>query len=124
VRDWTVNDGAAFHAESARLLNAIDPPATLLQLSLAGISGLTDRIAVLGAIEDDLGHRLRYLDPRTDDLVGRPSEEDLATLAVEGMLGAAAVRLNSQIETGGPEGQLAKRALERLFVEYSRGVKA
>jgi DNA repair exonuclease SbcCD nuclease subunit len=124
VRDWTVNDGAAFHAESTRLLDAIDPPATLLQLSLAGITGLTDRIAVLGAIEDDLGHRLRYLDPRTDDLVGRPSEEDLATLAVEGMLGAAAVRLNSQIETGGPEGQLAKRALERLFVEYTREVKA
>jgi hypothetical protein len=124
VRGWTINDAAAFCAESDRLLDGIDPPATLLQLSLAGIIGLTDRIAILRALEDDLGHRLRYLDARTEDLVGRPSEDDLASLAVEGMLGAAAARLNGLIEMGGSDGVLAKRALERLFVEYSREGKA
>lgn len=124
VRSWTVNDEAAFRAECEDLLDGVDPPATLLQLSLAGITGLSDRIAILGALEDDLGHRLRYLDSRTDDLVGRPSDDDLASLAVEGMLGAAALKLSGLIETGGPEGPLATRALERLFVEYSRVGKA
>ena len=124
VRRWTINDDAAFRAECDHLLDGADPPATLLQLSLAGITELSDRIAILNALEDDLGHRLRYLDSRTDQLVGRPSDDDLASLSVEGMLGAAALKLNGLVETGGPEGPLAKRALERLFVEYNRETKA
>ena len=120
VRDWTVNDRAAFDAECDQLLAAIDAPNTLLQLSLAGITGLSDRIAMLGRLENDTSHRLRHLAVRADDLVGRPSEEDLAVLAVEGMLGAAAAKLNVKIEVGGQDGPVAKRALERLFVEYSR----
>lgn len=120
VRNWTVNDQAAFDAECDQLLAAIHPPNTLLQLTLAGITSLSDRIAMLGRLENDVGHRLRLLDIRADDLVGRPSEEDLASLAVEGMLGAAAAKLTARIENGGPEALVAKRALERLFVEYSR----
>jgi DNA repair exonuclease SbcCD nuclease subunit len=120
VRDWTVNDADAFIAERERLLGTIDPSDTLLQLSLAGITGLTDRVAILAELEGDLGHRLRYLDVRADDLVGRPREDDLASLAVEGMLGAAAAKLTAKIEQGGPDGIVARRALERLFVEYSR----
>jgi DNA repair exonuclease SbcCD nuclease subunit len=120
ARDWTVNDQAAFDAECDQLLATIDAPNTLLQLTLAGITGLSDRIAMLGRLENDVVHRLRLLDIRADDLVGRPSEDDLASLAVEGMLGAAAAKLNARIETSGPESLVAKRALERLFVEYSR----
>src|SRR3546814_11861952 len=75
---------------------------------------------MLGRLENDIGHQLRYLDVRADDLVGRPSEEDIANLAVEGMLGAAAAMLNTRIEGGGEDAAVAKRALERLFVEYSR----
>jgi len=119
-RDWLVNDRAAFDAECDSLLADIDPSAALLQLTLAGITGLSDRIAMLGHLEDDLSHRLRYLDVRAENLVGRPSDEDLATLAVEGMLGAAVAKLNSRVEGTGPDANLAKRALERLFVEYSR----
>lgn len=124
MRDWTVNDQAAFDAECERLLGAIGPQTTLLQLSLAGITGLSDRIAILSRLEDDIRHRLRYLDIRADDLVGRPSDEDLASLAVEGMLGSAADKLNARIAAGGIEALIAKRALERLFVEYSRGDQA
>lgn len=124
MRHWTVNDQAAFDGECDQLLAAIDSPATLLQLTLAGITGLADRVAMLGTLENDFGHRLRHLDVRAEDLVGRPSEEDLATLAVEGMLGAAAAKLNDRIETGGPEVQVAKRTLERLFVEYNREERA
>jgi hypothetical protein len=120
LRDWTVNDAQAFEAERDRLLGGIDPPSTLLQLSLAGITSLADRITILSALEDDLGHRLRYLDVRSEDLVGRPNEEDLASLAVEGMLGATAANLTAKIDAGGSDALIAKRALERLFIEYSR----
>ena len=121
TRSWTVNDHAAFDAECRRLLEAINPPSTLLQLSLAGITTLGDRVAMLQSLESDFMHRLRFLDIRSDDLVGRPNEEDLAGLAVEGVLGVAAARLNEQATAGGTEAVLAKRALERLFIEYSRG---
>lgn len=124
VREWTVNDRMAFDAECDALLGAIEAPNTLLQLRLAGITGLSDRIEILRRLEEDVRHRLRFLDVRADDLVGRPSEEDLASLAVEGMLGAASARLNERIDAGGPEGVIAKRALERLFVEYCRGEPA
>jgi hypothetical protein len=79
---------------------------------------------MLGRLENDVGHRVRYLDVRSDDLVGRPSEDDLASLSVEGMLGVAAAKLSASIETGGADALIAKRALERLFVEYSREDRA
>jgi DNA repair exonuclease SbcCD nuclease subunit len=124
LRDWLVNDRAAFDAECARLLASTDPSATLVQLTLAGIIGLSDRVSMLRYLEDDLAHRLRYLDVRSDDLVGRPGDEDLAALAVEGVLGAAAAKLNARIDGAGPDAVIAKRALERLFVEYSREDRA
>lgn len=120
LRDWMVSDQASFDAECELLLGSIDAPTTLLRLTLAGITSLGDRIGMLGRLENDIGHQLRYLDVRADHLVGRPSEEDIANLAVEGMLGAAARMLTTRIEGGGENAAVAKRALERLFVEYSR----
>lgn len=124
TRDWTVNDKAAFDAECDGLLAHVDAPNTLLQLSLAGITNLGDRIAMLARLENDLDHRLRHLAFHADDLVGRPREEDLAALAVEGMLGTAATKLKAKVDAGGPDGVIAKRAFERLFVEYSREEQA
>jgi len=121
VREWRVNDVAGFDAECGGLLEDVEPSATLLQLTLAGIASLSDRIAILSRLENDIGHQLRYLDVRADDLVARPGDEELATLAVEGMLGLAADKLNARIMEGGVQSLVAKRALERLFVEYSRG---
>lgn len=120
VRDWTANGKEAYLADRDQLLAQSDPPSTLLQLTLAGLTSLSDRIAILSNLESDLAHRLRFLDVRSDDLVGRPSEQDLASLAIEGMLGTAAAKLNEKILTGGAEELVAKRALERLFVEYQR----
>ncbi len=40
TRHWTVNDQAAFDADCDRLLGEINPSATVLQLSLAGIGVL------------------------------------------------------------------------------------
>jgi len=124
TRNWTVNDQGAFNAECDQLLAGVDAPNALVQLTLAGITSLGDRIAMLGRLNNDLRHRLRHLAVRAEDLVGRPREEDLATLAVEGILGAAAAKLNAKIDAGGLDGALAKRALERLFVEHSRDDRA
>ncbi len=74
-------------------MGEIDPAAMLLQLSLVGITSTTDRVAILGRIEHDLRHRLRRLDLPAGDLVTRPSNDDLASLAGGEMLGAAAAKL-------------------------------
>lgn len=124
VREWTVADVNSFAADCERLLGQIEPSATLFQLSLTGIVSLSDRIGILGRLDNDLRHRLRYLTVTADDLAGRPGEQDLADLQVEGMIGTAAARLMAMIEIGGSEGIIAKRALERLFVEYRRGQDA
>lgn len=124
VRDWTIADADNFAAECDRLLGQVEPSATLLQLSLVGIVSLSDRIAILARLDNDLRHRLRHLTVRADDLVGRPSEQDLADLQVEGMIGTAAAKLMSLIDRGGSDAATAKRALERLFVEYQRGQDA
>ena len=124
TRDWAVLDADGFAAECDRLLADVEPSATLLQFSLAGIVSLSDRIAILARLENDLRHRMRLLAVNSDDLVGRPSEQDLADLKVEGMLGKAAAKLIGIIDAGGSESSTAKRALERLFVEYHRGQDA
>ena len=124
IREWRVNDAAIFDAELDRLIGEVDPAATLLQLSLIGITSMTDRVAILGRIEHDLRHRLRHLDLRADDLVARPSDEDFASLSGEGMLGVAAAKLYAKVRAGEGDAALAKRALERLFVEHTRGAAA
>lgn len=88
---------------------------------------MADRAAILGRIEHDLRHRLRHLDLRADNLVARPSDDDLASLAGEGMLGATAAKLHAKVRAGegrGGDAALAKQAVERLFVEHSRGATA
>ncbi|GBR00482.1 metallophosphatase [Acetobacter oeni] len=120
IRERTVSSAADFDADCAALLSETDAPNTLLQLTLAGITDLTDRVAILAKIENDLAHRLRFLDLRDENLVGRPTENDLAALDVEGTLGIAAQKLNALSQSAGPEARIARRALERLLVEYNR----
>jgi hypothetical protein len=101
-------------------MDVVDPAATLLQLSLVGITSMTYRVAILGRVKNDLRHRLRHLNLRADDLVARPSEDDLASSAEEGMLCAAVAKLYAKVRAGEGDMALAKRALERLFVEHTR----
>lgn len=122
LRDWSVGDLAGFAAECDDYLSGVDAEATLLQLSVAGIVGLADRVAILERTESDLAHRLRYLDLRAADLVARPGAEDLAALEAEGMLGLAARKLTVLAASEGPDAGAARRALERLFIEYQRAV--
>lgn len=121
TRSWTVNDADALTSECDTLLGGCKPEATLVLLTLAGLVALSDRVAMTTRIEDDLRHRLRHLEVRDGDLVARPTDEDLYSLEAEGMLGRAAGILREKTEAGGGDAGLARRALERLFVEIARG---
>ncbi|MFS0851621.1 exonuclease SbcCD subunit D [Novosphingobium panipatense] len=119
-RDWPVADAIGFTALVDDLLASCEPAATLLRLTLSGVVPLTDRVAMLARIEDDLTHRLRHLDVRDADVVARPTEEDLTALSSEGMIGRAGALLRARIADDGPDAPRARRALERLFVEALR----
>ena len=81
-------------------------------------------LGLLAPLLAERGYRVRYLDVRDGDLAGRPSDDDLAALTVEGILGVAAAKLSERIEAGGADAAIARRALERLFVEYGRENRA
>src|SRR3546814_583691 len=57
LRDWTLQDTAAFSDRKSTRHPAIDPPATLLRLSLAGNTSLSDRVEVLSRLEEHLRPR-------------------------------------------------------------------
>ena len=124
IREWPVGDAAAFDAARKDLIKTYHASTTLLRLAVKGIVGLEDRLKILERLENELAHELRFLDATTDELVGHPSEQDLAELAVEGALGVAANRLRRKCLEGGPEAEIAMRALEQLFVAYHRGQSA
>ena len=58
IREWSVNDATNFTSECDRLVEDIEPAGTLLQLSLAGIIGLADRVAILGKLENELSQHV------------------------------------------------------------------
>lgn len=120
VRDWSVGSADSFAAQLDELLSALDQAATLLRLKLNGIVNLRDRVGILGRLEDEVRHLLRHLEVSHSDLVARPTDEDMKELKVEGMLGRAAELLSDRIEAGGNEAAMAKKALEKLFVEFQR----
>ena len=76
----------------------------------------------LGGVEQ----RLREAETGVVDDEVEPAEreQDLADLRVEGMIGTAAAKLMTIIDGGGSDAVTARRALERLFVEYQRGQDA
>lgn len=123
-RSWVANDTAAFLAASLNLFGTIEASASLLKLKVSGIASLGDRLAMLNSLQEDIRHRVRFLEANADDLVATPSAEDMAELAVEGTLGIAAAKLSARIDQGGVTSGIAKRALERLFVEYARGAQS
>jgi hypothetical protein len=56
--EWKLLGGRALSARI--LLDECDPAATLVRVTLSGITTLTDRVAILSSIEHDLAHRFRY----------------------------------------------------------------
>ncbi|HEX8668900.1 MAG TPA: DNA repair exonuclease [Allosphingosinicella sp.] len=91
----------------------------LLDLTLRGSASLADRVAILNAL-DELAHELRWLGVSHDQLMARPTQDDLAQIDVQGTLAAAAATLQAQVDAGGPGAALASAALERLYIEAMR----
>lgn len=120
IRNWPVSDAAGFAEECETLLKTAAPSAALLRLTLSGLVALTDRVTIRSHIEGDLRHQLRHLEVLDGELVARPTDDDLAALAAEGMLGRAAAILRDRSEAGGAGAALARRGLERLFVEIDQ----
>ena len=119
-RRWHLADASSFEMERERFSDDVDPSRTLLRLKLFGILDISERARVVAEAQDDLAHSLRWFDLDAADLVGRPSERDLADLEVEGTLGVAARLLQADALAGGEGAAIAARALERLYVETMR----
>lgn len=120
AQQWEVTSAE----DSARLLGSLrrdhDLAKTLLDLKLNGAASLADRISILGVLNDELAHELRWLGVASDQLVPRPTADDLANIDVQGTLAAAASALQAQIDLGGAGSALAGVALERLYIEAVR----
>ena len=120
TREWQIVDVPDF----ARTLDAfraeIDPARTLLNISMSGAASLADRVAILNVLSEELAHELRWLQVTSDQLIARPTIDDLANIDVQGTLAKAAARLQAQIDIGGPQAAIAGAALERLYVETLR----
>lgn len=92
----------------------------LLSLKIEGVTSLSDRVAILAALDDRLAHELRHLDLNAANLLARPTAEDIAQFDVQGALASAAMALRERVGAGGADASLAAAALERLFVETLR----
>lgn len=110
--------------DATRLLAAFrhdnDLARTLLDLKLTGAASLADRVSILGVLGNELAHEVRWLGVASDQLVPRPTVDDLANIDVQGTLAAVASVLQAQIDLGGPGSALAGAALERLYIEAVR----
>lgn len=91
----------------------------LLDVTLAGVASLSDRVAMLDALEQ-LRHELRHLDVDDSQLLARPTAEDIARIDVQGTLATVAETLRAQSEASANGSDLAAAALERLYVEVMR----
>lgn len=119
-RQWRISDTVDFAAERAKLEAEVDPVRTLLRLELSGAISIAERAAVIAQAEGDLSDALRWCEIDDRELLGRPTEDDLAAMSVEGTLGAAARLLQADCQVGGPDVAVAAKALERLYVETIR----
>jgi hypothetical protein len=120
MRAWELSQITDLDRELGIFRSSCQPADTLLSLTLTGSISLADRVTVLGALEEGLAHELRWLGVSSDDLLASPTEDDLASIDVQGTLAAAARRLSEEVEAGGANAKVARAALERLYVEAIR----
>lgn len=117
---WPLENHAEFVCRVNDFKQEADLSKTLLRLTLAGAVSLSDRVQVQATLADDLAHALRWLDADSEQLLVRPTEDDLANIDVQGTLAKAAANLQAQVDSGGEGAALASNALERLYVEALR----
>jgi DNA repair exonuclease SbcCD nuclease subunit len=101
----------------AAWFDALERPLdTLVRLEYGGMLSLTD-IERLERLLEDMSHKLFYLRRRDldDGIVPRPSDDELADIAVEGYFKAAVDELVDTMQGVEADGERAGRALEFLY---------
>ncbi len=111
----TAADVSGLQQELHNLAPSLDR--ILLKLKLQGAVSLTERTAIVHAIER-LDPSLCYLDYDTDGLLARPDAADLDAFAAEGELATAADYLRTIADDASDTGRAraARDALERFFL--------
>jgi DNA repair exonuclease SbcCD nuclease subunit len=117
---WELSIPEDLEHKMATLSNEGRLPDVLLSLKLTGAVSLSDRVAITSQIEGRLAHDLRHLDLDLDGLLARPTPEDIAEIDIQGALAGAASSLQARVDVGGADVQIARAALERLYVEAMR----
>ncbi|MBR0663996.1 DNA repair exonuclease [Roseomonas hellenica] len=92
----------------------------LLALKLSGTVSLANRVGITASLEEQLSLAVRHLEVDAAGLIARPTAEELAEIDVQGALAGAAAVLRERAGAGGPDGEMAAAALERLYVEALR----
>lgn len=118
-RSWSLTKIADYEHEVRTLAGSVEMTAALLHLRLDGAVSLADCAAIRAALNDGLAHRLRWLSC-DDKLMITPTDDDIASIDVQGMLAVASSRLRDIASSGGAQAERASRALERLYVEALR----
>ena len=119
-RRWNVANEEDLERELATLRTEARLSDVLLSLTLSGVASLSDRVSIIALLENRVGHELRHLDLNADELIARPTTDDIARIDVQGALAGATSTLRSKAEANGSEAQVAAAALERLYVEALR----
>jgi DNA repair exonuclease SbcCD nuclease subunit len=119
-RRWDVATPEDLERELAALRGEGRLSDVVLSLKLGGVANLSDRVAIVSSIEDRLAHELRHLDLDADDLIAKPTPDDVAQIDVQGALAGASSTLQALADAGGANSQAAAAALERLYVEAMR----
>ena len=119
-RRWNVANEAELETEIAALRSESRLSDVLLSLNLMGVASLSDRVSMTKILKDRLAHELRHLDLDTEELIARPTSDDIAKIEVQGALAGATAALQAKADASGPEALIAASALERLYVEALR----
>jgi DNA repair exonuclease SbcCD nuclease subunit len=120
TRQWELAQADDLIRELGDFNSSCLPAQTLLKLDVTGSLSLGDRVSVLRQLENGLTHEVRWLEVSSSGLIASPTDDDLANIDVQGTLAIVAERLRAQAADGGPSGQIARAALERLYVEALR----
>jgi len=93
----------------------------VLKLKVDGVFDLASREQFERSIQTGLGSAFRSLRLEADQLLAKPSEADLAAIDHTGFVRSAADRLAALAQdTYNPERELARDALQRLYVLQMR----
>lgn len=121
---WALSAARDVESRLEAVKTAHDLKRLVARIALSGVLTLGERVAARERLGDGLAHEVRWLDLREQDLFARPTDGDLADIDVNGVLRDAAERLRAMAAEPGPEGRRAAAALERLYVEHQRAVRA